>query len=214
MLTIGRRLLSRLADRFEHSGRASGDMIAFVLLAALAGAWITEWLGVHALFGAFIVGVAMPKHPRLMRTLLDRLEQFLVVMLLPLFFAFTGLRTRLGLISGAEMWLICAAIIAVAVTGKLGGSAVASRLSGLSWRESTAVGILMNTRGLIELVFLNVGLELGVISPTLFAMMVLMALTTTVMTPPLLAAIWPATMHTPAAEAEAHVAESTAKTTG
>jgi Kef-type K+ transport system membrane component KefB len=192
MLFIGRRLLARLADRVERRGHVSGDMTAFVILVALGGAWITEWLGVHALFGAFIVGVAMPKHPGLTRALLDRLEELLVVLLLPLFFAFTGLRTRLGLISGADLWLICGLIILVAIAGKLGGSAIAARASGLTWRESTAVGILMNTRGLVELVFLNIGLELGVLSPTLFAMMVLMALITTLMTTPLLALVWPA----------------------
>ena len=120
---------------------------------------------------------------------LDRLEELLVVLLLPLFFAFTGLRTRLGLISGTELWLICGLIILVAITGKLGGSAIAARASGLTWRESTAVGVLMNTRGLVELVFLNIGLELGVLSPTLFAMLVLMALVTTFMTTPVLTLI-------------------------
>lgn len=192
MLIVGRRLLARLADRVQQKGQVSGDMTAFCILVALGGAWVTEWLGVHALFGAFLVGVAMPKHPGLTRALLDRLEELLVVLLLPLFFAFTGLRTKLGLISGADLWLICGLIIAVAIAGKLGGSTLAARASGLTWRESTAVGVLMNTRGLVELVFLNIGLELGVLSPTLFAMMVLMALVTTLMTTPLLGLVWPA----------------------
>ena len=191
VLTIGRRLLARLADVYERRGHAGGDLIAFVIFVALAGAWITEWLGVHALFGAFVVGVAMPKHPPLMRALFDRLEELLVVLLVPLFFAFTGLRTRFGLISGAEMWLTCGAIVLVAIAGKLGGSAIAARATGLTWREASAIGVLMNTRGLVELVFLNVGFELGVMTPALFAMMVLMALTTTFMTTPLLALVWP-----------------------
>jgi Kef-type K+ transport system membrane component KefB len=191
-LVVVRRLLARLLiKRVEEQGQLSGDMTALAILLAIAGAWMTEWLGVHALFGAFLVGVAMPKHPSVTRALLGRIEEVLVVLLLPLFFAFTGLRTKLSLISGTHLWLICALIIFVAIAGKLGGSTLATRLSGLSWRESTAVGVLMNTRGLVELVFLNLGLELGVLSPTLFAMLVLMALTTTLMTTPLLAKIWP-----------------------
>lgn len=192
VLTVGRRIFTGLATRFERQGYASADLLAVVIVAGLAGAVVTEWLGVHALFGAFLVGAAMPKQGGFANVIRDRFADVLTVLLLPLFFAFTGLRTRLGLIHGAEMWLICGAIIAVAIAGKLGGSALASRLSGLGWRESAAVGILMNTRGLIELVFLNVGLELGVISPPLFAMMVLMALVTTLMTTPLLAWVWPA----------------------
>ena len=198
-LTLGRALLARLLPAFERKGRVTPGVLAVVIFAVLTGAWITEWLGIHALFGAFVVGLAMPRQPAFTRALLDRLEDLLVVLLLPLFFAFTGLRTRFGLISGGELWLVCAAIVGVAIVGKVGGSMLASRLSGLSWRESSAVGVLMNTRGLVELVFLNVGLELGVLSPTLFAMMVLMALATTVMTTPLLALVWP----TPRASAPA-----------
>src|SRR5262249_25080152 len=153
MLLVARRLLTRLVGRVERPEQVTGDMTAFAILLALGGAWITEWLGVHALFGAFIVGVAMPKNPALQRALLGRIEEVLVVLLLPLFFAFTGLRTKLSLISGPYLWVMCGLIILVAIAGKLGGSAVASRLSGLSWRESTAVGTLMNTRGLVELVF-------------------------------------------------------------
>jgi len=200
-LTVGRRLLGRLLPAFERAGRLTPGLLATVIFAVLVGAWVTEWLGIHALFGAFVVGLAMPREPAFTRALLDRLEDLLVVLLLPLFFAFTGLRTRFGLIQGGELWLVCGAIVAAAIVGKVGGSMLASRLSGLSWRESGAVGVLMNTRGLVELVFLNVGLELGVLSPTLFAMMVLMALTTTVMTTPLLALIWP-----PASRAAARTA--------
>jgi Kef-type K+ transport system membrane component KefB len=202
-LTVGRRLLGRLLPAFERAGRLTPGLLAIVIFAVLVGAWVTEWLGIHALFGAFVVGLAMPREPAFTRALLDRLEDLLVVLLLPLFFAFTGLRTRFGLIQGGELWLVCGAIVAAAIVGKVGGSMLASRLSGLSWRESGAVGVLMNTRGLVELVFLNVGLELGVLSPTLFAMMVLMALTTTVMTTPLLALIWP-----PASRAAARTAAS------
>jgi Kef-type K+ transport system membrane component KefB len=112
-------------------------------------------------------------------------------MLLPLFFALTGLRTNVGLISGGTMWLYCGAIILVAVAGKLGGSMLSARANGMPWRESAAIGVLMNTRGLVELVILNIGLDMGVLGPTLFSMMVLMALTTTFMTTPLLQWIYP-----------------------
>ena len=108
------------------------------------------------------------------------------MLLLPAFFAFTGMRTQIGLVSGAEQWLLCGLIILVACVGKFGGSYVAARLTGLAWRDSAALGILMNTRGLMELIVLNIGLDLGVISPTLFAMLVIMALVTTFATTPIL----------------------------
>ena len=189
MLTAGRAGLARLAAR--ASGR-SVDLVALVVLAVLGSAWITERLGIHALFGAFLVGVVMPRDPRVVRVLSGRLEDVVVVLLLPLFFAVTGLRTRIGLLDGTALWVTCGLVIAVAVTGKLGGTAIAGRLSGLAWGEALALGTLMNTRGLMELVILNVGLDIGVISPPLFAMMVLMALTTTVMTTPVLAWLQPA----------------------
>jgi Kef-type K+ transport system membrane component KefB len=109
-----------------------------------------------------------------------------VVLLLPAFFAFTGMRTQIGLVSGLDQWLVCGAIILCASVGKFGGSTVAARLTGLDWRQSSALGVLMNTRGLMELIVLNVGLDLGVLSPTLFAMMVIMALVTTFATTPVL----------------------------
>ena len=121
-----------------------------------------------------------------MAYLTEKFESVTVLLLLPLFFASTGLRTRIGLVNGSEMWFYCILIIVVAVLGKLGGTSIAARVGGLSWRESTALGILMNTRGLMELVILSVGLDLKVISPALFSMMVLMALVTTFMTTPLL----------------------------
>jgi Kef-type K+ transport system membrane component KefB len=128
----------------------------------------------------------VPREGGLAHGLRERLEDFVVVMLLPLFFAFSGLRTQLGLLDSPQAWGTCGLIILVAVVGKWGGSAFAARLTGQSWRDASAVGVLMNTRGLMELVVLNIGLELGVISPTIFTMMVLMALVTTVMTSPLL----------------------------
>jgi Kef-type K+ transport system membrane component KefB/nucleotide-binding universal stress UspA family protein len=192
MVTLVRRLLASLESYFLSRGRMTQDLVAGIVLLLLASAWVTEWLGIHALFGAFVIGAVMPKHPRFTHELTGRLQDVTVVLLLPLFFAFTGLRTSIGLVSGVELWVITGLVVVVAVAGKLGGSAIAARLTGLSWRESGALGVLMNTRGLMELVILTIGLELGVISPTLFTMMVLMALVTTFMTTPLLELVYPA----------------------
>lgn len=192
MIFVVRRGLAGLERRYERRGGVvSQDMLAGILVLVLASAWATEWLGIHALFGAFLAGAVMPKGEGFVAALTEKLEDFTVVLFLPLFFAFTGLRTSIGLVSGAEMWGYCALIIGVAVAGKFGGSAVAARLTGMPWRESAALGVLMNTRGLMELVILNVGLDIGVISPALFTMMVLMALVTTFMTTPLLVWIYP-----------------------
>jgi Kef-type K+ transport system membrane component KefB len=133
----------------------------------------------------------MPREPGFVRAVTQRTEDLVVVLFLPLFFAFTGLRTSISLVSGPGMWLITLLIILVAIAGKLGGSLLAARFTGMGWRESVAVGILMNTRGLIELVVLNIGLDIGVISPAVFSMMVLMALVTTFMTTPLIALVYP-----------------------
>lgn len=143
-------------------------------MALLASALITERIGIHAIFGAFLLGAVIPHNSLLAQDLTMKLEDLVVVLLLPAFFAFTGMRTQIGLVSGVEAWLFCGAIIVVASIGKFGGSMVAARLAGLSLRDSASLGILMNTRGLMELVVLNLGLDLRVISPTLFAMMVIM----------------------------------------
>ena len=192
MVFVVRRGLVLLQREFVRAGRLSQDLLGVILLVVLAAAWTTEGLGVHALFGAFLAGAVMPKDEAFVRALTGKLEDVTVVLLLPLFFAFTGLRTRVGLLAGPEMWMLTALVIAVAVAGKLGGSAGAARLTGMGWREAGAIGALMNTRGLMELVILNVGLDIGVISPAVFAMMVLMALVTTLMTSPLLELIYPA----------------------
>ncbi len=157
-----------------------------MLLLVLASSLLTEYLGIHLLFGAFLMGAIMPKEHRFVRYVLDRFETITVTLLLPLFFAFTGLRTNIGLVKGPEMWMYCGLIILVATAGKLGGSTLASWLSGMPLREAAGLGTLMNTRGLMELVILNIGLDIGVISPALFSMMVIMALVTTFMTTPVL----------------------------
>jgi Kef-type K+ transport system membrane component KefB len=188
---VVRPALRRLEMVYEKRGNLTQDLIAIILLVVLASGWITETLGVHALFGAFLAGVIMPRHSELSRELSQKFEALIVVLLLPIYFALTGLRSSIFLITGAKMWLYCAVIIVLAVVGKLGGSMVSARLNGMTWRESAAVGILMNTRGLVELVILNIGLELGILSPALFSIMVLMALVTTLMTTPLVRWVYP-----------------------
>jgi Kef-type K+ transport system membrane component KefB len=188
---VVRPALRRLEMVYEKRGNLTQDLIAIILLVVLASGWITESLGVHALFGAFLAGVVMPRHSDLSRELSQKFEAIVVVLLLPIYFALTGLRSSIFSITGAKMWLYCAVIIVLAVVGKLGGSMVSARLNGMSWRESAAVGILMNTRGLVELVILNIGLDLGILSPALFSIMVLMALVTTLMTTPLVRWVYP-----------------------
>jgi Kef-type K+ transport system membrane component KefB len=167
----------------------SRNMAAVVFAALLLSALTTEMIGIHAVFGAFLMGAVIPHDSRVARELLVRLEDLVGVLLLPAFFAFTGLRTRIGLVTGLDEWLWTLAIVAVATIGKFGGSWCAARLSGLSWRDGAILGVLMNTRGLMELIVLGVGLELGVISPKLFAMLVIMALATTLATSPIVALI-------------------------
>jgi Kef-type K+ transport system membrane component KefB len=175
-------------------------MIALSMLAMLASAWITEKLGVHALFGALLAGAVSPKSEGFVHGLLGRFEDVMVVLLLPLFFAFTGLRTQIGLIDGVGGWLVCGIVIGVAVLGKLGGSMIAARASSMSWRDAGVLGVLLNTRGLMELVILNVGLDIGVLSRELFAMMVVMALATTFVTTPLVIRLLPTNVRERAAE--------------
>jgi Kef-type K+ transport system membrane component KefB len=176
-----RLLVARMRNRVRDKGA-----VALVLSLMFASAFFTEIIGIHALFGAFLAGVIMPSDADLRSFLRKRLETFSSSFLLPLFFAFTGLRTQVGLLDDWQSWFVCLGVIAVAVVGKLGGSMLAGRWTGMSWRDSFSVGALMNTRGLIELVALNIGYDLGILSPRVFAMMVLMALVTTLMTGPLL----------------------------
>jgi Kef-type K+ transport system membrane component KefB len=191
MLVLVRPLARRLVRAHETRGTLTEGTMAVVCVALLVSALATELIGIHALFGAFLLGALVPHDSGLARALHEKLHDLVVVLLLPPFFAFTGLRTEMGLLGGAGEWLICAAIILVASAGKFGGSALAARLTGVPWREAAALGVLMNTRGLMELIVLNVGLDLGLLSPTLFAMLVVMALVTTLATTPLLRAIHP-----------------------
>lgn len=201
MLLVLKPLMRNLAARREGAAAGGGErtngtaandkVLAVLLVCMLASSWATEWLGIHALFGAFFAGAIMPKEMNFAESIRTKLRPLVVVLLLPLFFAFTGLRTSIGLIIAPSMIVFCALIFLVAVAGKFGGSMLAAKVMRMPWRESAAIGILMNTRGLIELVILNIGLDIGVLTPPLFSMMVVMAVGTTLMTTPLLSWVYP-----------------------
>ncbi len=186
MLFVVKPWLGRIVRRFPQEQTSSAWFLATIFTFVFASAFVTELIGIHALFGAFLAGVCMPPVPELRHFLRERLETFSSVLLLPLFFAFTGLRTQIGLLNDWGGWLICGGLILVAIVGKLGGSMSAARFTGMSWGDSFSLGALMNTRGLVELIVLNLGYDLGILPPRIFTMMVLMALVTTFMTGPLL----------------------------
>lgn len=162
------------------------ELLAAVLCLVIAASLATEIIGIHALFGAFLAGVVIPNIGDLRHKLALRIENFSSVLLLPVFFVFAGLRTQIGLLAGWQDWLLCLAIIAVATAGKLGGTVLSARLTGMEWRGALQLGALMNTRGLMELIVLNMGYDLGILSARIFTMLVIMAIVTTVMTGPLL----------------------------
>jgi Kef-type K+ transport system membrane component KefB len=184
MFVAVRPLAAKMTGSWDKNPSQSG--IALTLVCVLVAALTTDGIGVHAIFGAFLLGAVIPHDSTLARSLRDNLENFVTILLLPAFFAFTGMRTQIGLLSTWYEWVICGLIIVVAVAGKFGGTVAAARVTGMNWRDATGLGVLMNTRGLMELIVLNIGLDLGVISPTLFTMIVLMAVATTIMTAPLL----------------------------
>ena len=186
MIWLVRPMLARLFARGNGSAPPGKTEMTGALVFLLASALATEWIGIHALFGAFLAGAVIPRDSGLREALILRLEEMTSVLLLPLFFAFTGLRTDIGLLGDARGWLLCGVIVLVATAGKLGGTLFAARLTGLGWVDSFALGALMNTRGLMELIALNLGYELGILSSRAFAMLVLMALATTLATAPLL----------------------------
>ena len=194
MLLVVRPLLARLGSRIKTRADLTQNVVALTFVLLLASAFASEVMGVHALFGAFLFGTIMPRTGDYTEALAERLEDFVVVGFLPLFFAVSGLRTELGLLAHWNDWLLCLALIAVACIGKFGGSFGVARLTGMSTRDAAAVGVLMNTRGLMELIVLNIGLDLGVISAKIFTMMVLMALVTTLITTPLLKLLAPAAL--------------------
>jgi Kef-type K+ transport system membrane component KefB len=207
MLVLMRPLALRYARREEQRDAMSRGTLAGLCAALMISALITEWIGIHALFGSFLVGALIPAESQLARRAVSKLEDVVSVLFLPIFFAFTGLRTQIGLVAGTEAWLLCGLIVLFALLGKAGGVSVAARLCGVPWRSALGLGALMNTRGLMELIVLNVGLDLGIISPTLFTMMVMMALITTCSAGPILAWLGSRAIH----EAESNPAPQLAR---
>jgi Kef-type K+ transport system membrane component KefB len=189
MLVLVRPLLARFAAWQDKRPSLSRGVFTMVCVMLLVSALTTEAIGIHAIFGAFALGAMIPHDSSLAVQLKAKLEDIVVVFFLPAFFAYTGMRTQIGLVSGVGPWLWCGVIVFTASIGKFGGSFIAARLSGLGWRDAASLGILMNTRGLVELIVLNIGLDLRVISPRLFAMLVFMAVVTTVSTTPILQAL-------------------------
>lgn len=193
MLFLVRPILQRVSYAYSTAETVSRTVMAGVLLFVVISAFFTEVIGIHALFGAFCAGVVMPQGSRFRAVVSEKIHDMSTSILLPLFFAFSGLRTEIRLISEPQHWALAGLVILVAVVGKVGAGALAARFTGLSWRDSASLGVLVNTRGLVELVVLNIGYDLGVLSPTAFTIMVIMALATTLMTGPLLSLLRPRT---------------------
>jgi Kef-type K+ transport system membrane component KefB len=184
MIKLVRPFLQRLGMIYSHKEGLSKPIVALIFIVLLLSSCATELIGIHALFGAFMAGIIMPSNLNFRSIFIEKIEDVALVLLLPLFFVYTGLRTQIGLLNDFYLWQVCGLIILVAVTGKFAGSAFAARFVGQNWRDSLLIGALMNTRGLIELVVLNIGYDLGILSPEIFAMMVIMALFTTFITGP------------------------------
>lgn len=186
MFAIVRPLLNKIGKIYINTDRITKTSVSIIFLVMIISATITEIIGIHALFGAFMAGVVMPQSFGFRKIMTEKVEDVALFFFLPLFFAFTGLRTEIGLLNTPEMWITCVGLIIVAIAGKLGGCSIAARLVGETWKDSLTIGILMNTRGLMELVALNIGYEMGILPPSVFVILVIMALVTTFMTTPLL----------------------------
>jgi len=189
MLLVIRPFLKRVGNIYSNSEVLNKSVVAFLLLILIVSAWLTQIIGIHALFGAFLAGVVMPQLPNFRKLIIDKIEDVSVTLLLPLFFVFTGLRTEIGLLNTPYLWSICGLFILVAITGKFVGGAFSARILGETWKDSLSIGVLMNTRGLMELIVLNIGYEMGILPPPIFVMLVIMALVTTFMTTPALSII-------------------------
>ncbi|MDR3651735.1 MAG: cation:proton antiporter [Paludibacter sp.] len=189
MLLLVRPFLKRVGEIYSNSEVLNKSIVAFLLLILIASSWLTQVIGIHALFGAFLAGVVMPPLHNFRRLVIEKIEDVSVTLLLPLFFVFTGLRTEIGLLNTPYLWMICGVFVLVAITGKFAGGAFTARILGENWKDSLSIGVLMNTRGLMELIVLNIGYEMGILPPSIFVMLVIMALVTTFMTTPALSLI-------------------------
>jgi len=186
MIKVVKPFLTRIGNLHQTKESLSKPIVAIFFLTLIISSYATEVIGIHALFGAFMAGAIMPENIKFRNIFIEKVEDVALVLLLPLFFVFTGLRTEIGLLNDPYLWKVTGLIILVAVVGKFIGSAIAAKFVGQNWKDSLTIGALMNTRGLMELVVLNIGYDLGVLTPEIFAMMVIMALVTTFMTGPAL----------------------------
>ena len=186
MYKLVRPFLERLSHVYDNKEKKRNPIIALLFVILIVSSYITSIIGIHALFGAFIAGVIMPSSFSFRKIVIDKIEDVSIILLLPLFFVITGLRTQVGLLNEGHLWATFGWVLLVAVAGKFGGSTLAAKIVGQSWKDSLSIGVLMNTRGLMQLIVLNIGYDLGILSPQIFAMMVLMALVTTFMTGPAL----------------------------
>jgi len=186
MLFVVKPFLKKIGELYGTKDNLNKPVVAIFFLTLIISSYTTEIIGIHALFGAFMTGVIMPDITKFRNLFIEKVEDVSVILLLPLFFVYTGLRTEIGLINDPFLWKVTGFIILVAVIGKFFGSALAAKFVGQNWRDSLTIGALMNTRGLMELVVLNIGLDLKVLTPEVFTMMVIMALVTTSMTGPAL----------------------------
>ena len=207
MALVVRRLIARVSVAYDEAGHVPLEWVAGVFLSVLLAAFVAGWIGIAPIFGAFVMGMIMPRRADLTHDISRRMEDFVIIVLLPLFFVVSGLRVNLDLLDSPGLWLLTLLLIGVAIAGKWLTAMLAARYSGLRLRDSAVLGALMNTRGLTELIVLNIGLDLGVISPTLFTMLVIMALVTTFMTGPALRILDPRNQLSTRAEDELKAAE-------
>jgi Kef-type K+ transport system membrane component KefB len=182
VIRIWLKKLNTITEKYQKD-RA---FVSVAFLVLLISAYLAEVIGIHALFGSFVAGLIMPQNSAIKEKITEKLEDVSMLILLPIFFAYVGIKTQITLLNDSSLWSIAAVIISVAIAGKVIGSTVAAKVVGQSWKDSLSIGVLMNTRGLMELIVLNIGLDLGILSPEIFAIMVLMALVTTFMTGPIM----------------------------
>ncbi|MDZ4725072.1 MAG: cation:proton antiporter [Leptospira sp.] len=211
MLFLVAPFLKRLGMIYISRENLTRTAVAMILLIVFGSAFTTEIIGIHALFGAFLAGVIMPAEGNLKKLIAEKIEDLAVILFLPIFFVITGLRTQITLLNDPNLWAVLGLVISIAVIGKFFGSAMAARISGANWEESLSIGALMNTRGLMELVVLNIGYDLGILSPEIFAVFVLMALVTTLSTGPLLDGIQKWFSHSPSDSVATKVVENKLK---
>ncbi len=186
MLVPVRIILKNVESAYKNGKIGYNALMSIMFILLLSSAYCTELIGIHALFGAFLAGIVIPKNEALQNKIIDRISDVSMVMLLPLFFVYTGLRTQAGILNTPALWFSFSLILICAIAGKLGGSALIAHSLGQTWKDSLSIGALMNTRGLMELIVLNIGYDMGILGPQIFSMMVLMALLTTMMTSPIL----------------------------